>query len=346
MHSLRRPLLLSGLWPIIAAISSPGDAQVRLPPPPVPPVATPVLVRPAAGTVHRYDVGTAGTIFTWDQPAGLGSSTYVPYPSIFLQCLRRAGDPACSTGTANSSDLAGSLPSVPVRNFPNQAIVAYRYSPQKTVPDTHLDQPIEWQVGACRTGADSTCVKSAPRTLWFSTKDIAATNVSANPYNAYEYNVSGEVRNLGSTDSGTFTIQIATWAVIVDLDRNDCAKDPNHPYLRNDKTLYVINSKGVPTQFADLPLDSAGNYIVSDVIGIYPPGAFFQSGNFTAASQPPQSRPRGVASQTIQLGASRPQAFVSVAIVDPFNTLVEFDETNNRHAECDMLYAPDVQDAE
>lgn len=337
MNVLRKPPVIAGALPIIVAIGALGSAQV-LPPPP--PVLAPTLVRPSAGTVHRYDVGSPGTTFSWDQGPGLRTVGSPPYPSIFLQCLRRVGDPACSTSTATSSDLAGSLASVPVRNLANQSIVAYRYSPLKMVPDTHLDQPIQWQVASCRTSADSTCVKSAPRALWFSTKDIAAVNVSANPYSTHEYNVSGEVRNLGSTDSGSFTIQIATWAVIVDLDRNACAKDPNHPYLRNQRTLYVIDSKGVPTQLADLPLDAAGNYIVSDVIGIYSPGSFFQSGNFTAASQPPlQSRPRGVASQTISLGAARPQAFVSVAIVDPFNTLVEFDETNNRHAECDMLYA-------
>jgi hypothetical protein len=337
MSGLRKPLLLAGMLPIIVAVGASGDAQVK---PPPAPVLAPTLVRPVAGTVHRYDVGSSGTTFSWDQGPGIRTPTAPPFPSIFLQCLSRVGDPACSTATATSSDLAGSLPSVPVRNLPNPSVVAYRYSPVKTVPDTHLDQPIQWQVAACRTGADSTCVKSAPRALWFSTKDIAAVNVSANAYSTHEYNVSGEVRNLGSTDSGEFTVQIATWAVIVDTDRNACAKDPNHPYLRNEKTLYVIDSKGVPTQFADLPVDSAGNYIVSDVIGIYWPGSFFQSGNFTAASQPPlQNRPRGVASQTLSIGASRPQAYVSVVIVDPFNTLVEFDETNNRHAECDMLYA-------
>lgn len=339
MNPSRKSLLLPAFLSIIAATGSPGVAQVMLPPPPSPQVAAPILVGPVGGTVYRYDVASAGTTFSWDQPAGLSASPYRRYPSIFLQCLRRIGDPACTTATASSSDLAGSLSSVPIRNLPNWTISAYRYSPQKTVPATHLDQLIEWQVASCSSSADSSCVKSAPRTLWFSTKDIAATNISANAHTAYEYNVSGEVRNLGSTDSGTFTIQIATWAVIVDLDQNACAKDPNHPYLRDNKALYVINSKGVPTQFADLPLDAAGNYIANDVIGIYQPGSFFQSGNFTAASQPPQGRPRGVASQTISIGASRPQAFVSLAIVDPFNTMVEYDETNNRHAECDMLYA-------
>lgn len=162
MSVLRKPPVLAGVLPIIVAVGTLGSAQAF---PPPPPVLAPTLVRPSAGTVHRYDVGSSGTTFSWDQGPVLRTLGGPPYPSIFLQCLSRVGDPACSTATATSSDLAGSLASVPVRNPANQSIVAYRYAPLTMVPDTHLDQPIQWQVASCRTSADSTCVQSAPRAL-------------------------------------------------------------------------------------------------------------------------------------------------------------------------------------
>jgi hypothetical protein len=134
--------------------------------------------------------------------------------------------------------------------------------------------------------------------------------------------------------------------VIFDPVREDCLEDPNDPSVRNDLSLFAVDRRGAHHSFLTLPRDAAGNFVVSDVIGIYRPANdnHWFSPAFAQLVLPPTAGmsaplPRtAIGSFDIQVPAnSYPRAFVHRLGVDYPGRIDEPNELDNSFAECEAL---------
>ena len=324
-------------------LAAAGLAHAQLFPPPAATLQAPVQVKPG-GTVIEYDYAAPNLSFVWDQGPVIvapGSS----YPSQFVLCLKRINEGACSHATATHNPLASAIPSVLLRAPWTFAPIAYRYTFTPTIPDIKLDEVVAWQVGGCTKSTDSSCAFSAQTWIVISTQDIQAINLSNN-VSGPDYIITAQARNRGSRMSREFKAHLEAWDVLYDPVAERCMNNPNDPSVKNETTLYAIDSKGNVTQFAALPRDAAGNYVVSNVVAIYRPNAGYQWHDSTlehlilpptAGMANPPRTDLGNFSVSVPQN-TRPRAVATKLTVDSGADLIEFNESNNSIAECEPIF--------
>jgi hypothetical protein len=332
--SFRGTLLAAGL-PLAWATA----AVAQILPPPTPPMSAPVRVSPSSG-IYAYTYGTPNLAFVWDQTPFLGFPSQ--FPTHYLFCLKRVTDPDCSHATAVASLLPSQIPSTTLRNQFTFQPIGTRYTYTPMIPDTKLDYIVAWQVLGCRSNADSSCRQSSHAWMVASTVELRADNVSGNVIGS-NYNVSADGINVGTRSVSSHPSQPhhTLWIreVLIDSTGTVCRTDPNAADIRNETTtLSVIDSRGRLTLFSALPRDNAGNFIVTDVRAIFRSGSHFQTHETTSGPLPPNQSSM-IDIQTVSVPVNtRPRAFASALIMDSREVIPEPSETNNGHAECEVVF--------
>jgi hypothetical protein len=317
-------------------------AQLR----PVGPIAqllAPSTVSPLGGVAYDYSVPDVA--FIWDQRPLL-QSPHTALPTHFLFCLQAPEmRRTCTHSTALENLLPGSMQSALLRSPITHQPVGYRYFFTPTIPDHLLDRAALWSVASCTTIDDSSCRLSAWSWVNLSTVDLRAGNITGNVFGD-TYRLAAEGQNLGSRPTSELPVipiaRIRTWRVLMDSISETCRIDPNAADIRDESDYYVIDNKGEFTRFAVLPRDQSGNYIVNNVVAIF--GAGDPSTEYRAAEIDLSGLPLGPStplqgSLDISVpSADRPVAFATVLGMDDQQSLYEVDESNNKRAECEVIF--------
>lgn len=324
----------------VLVLAAPAIAQIIPPPPAI--LLAPVQQTPTGG-VFDYNYTTPNQSFVWDQYPAIRSPGSL-LPTHFLFCLRRITDGPCTHATATHNLLPSAIPSALLRAPGSFSPVGYRYTFTPTVPDSKLDDVVGWQVAACTTTADASCMISARTWIVLATQDVQAVNISSNVIGV-TYNIAGEARNRGTRTTREFRARLEGREALFDPVSEQCLTNPNVMALRNELTLHVVDNKGADKAFAALPRDLVtGDFLVSNVVAIYrpAPGVTWQSAVLehltlspTAGMVPPPRTLLG--SFPITLPAGRPRAYVQRLTVDSTNDIMEVREDDNTIAECELV---------
>lgn len=315
------------LW-IMAAMAS---AQLR----PVGPFGRLWTPTPVAPTdVVAYDYQAPDVTFVWDQQP-LFPTPYDALPTHFLFCMNNR---PCSHANAVATLLPDAIPSTLVQS-------GHRYFYTPVIPDDQLDRDLWWSVGACTGNDDSSCRFSDWEFAPATTVELRAGNISGNLFGE-TYRLIAEGQNHGSRPTRELpTIPVArirSWEVLLDSISQTCRTDPNAADIRGQPDHFVIDNKGEFTRFENLPRDKAGNYITSNVVAIFGVGNPFS--DYLDVEIELSDLPLGPPSPLqgaleIYLPASdRPIAVLTVLGMDDEVEVLEVDETNNRRAECEVIF--------
>jgi hypothetical protein len=311
-----------------------------LPPPPVV-LSAPTAISPAYGP-YAYDYAAPNLSFVWEQYPAV-STRARPLPTHYLFCMEPAGVP-CTQANALADVLPGQLPSVPLRDSNNQ-LIGYRYTFTPTIPDNRLDALFDWSVVGCDASA---CEASKATQIVAATAELVAINLSGNVVPVLdekgqvvgsEYRVAAEARNVGSRRSGPFSTRIVAWEALGD-EITGCYTDPNEVVIADPSLAYLIDNRGVLTQLAQVPRDSAGHYVVTGtVVGIIYGSAPVE---FNSAA-PSGLRPSRSTRENVGIlegipAPARTRPIASAMYLDVDGQVHEADESNNSLVECELVY--------
>jgi hypothetical protein len=153
------------------------------------------------------------------------------------------------------------------------------------------------------------------------------------------YTVSALVTNLGTTDSGPFETSVEYWEALLDPVMMRCRTNPNDPDLRGDPSLYAFFKSKAPRHISELPRDAQGNYVTTDIVGLYRAGSVASWLRTPSGGLPVGAQQRAVTGIALQVPvATRPRAFIGSMAVDTQGVVHEFNETNNYWAECEVVF--------
>jgi hypothetical protein len=119
-----------------------------------------------------------------------------------------------------------------------------------------------------------------------------------------------------------------------------CYTDPNEVVVADPGLAYLIDNRGILTQLAQVPRDSAGHYVVTGrVVGIIYGSV---PATFDSAS-PTGLRPSSSTRETVGIlggipAPARTRPIASAMYLDGDGQLHEADESNNDRAECELVY--------
>jgi hypothetical protein len=315
----------------VAAVAAPS-------PPPLPGPLLPLAATPGGpeGAIEARDGDTIS--FRWSH-VDVSLPVVHPRPRHFLICLYKSGVNTCLTTPSKwwVSELTqrrGEL----WRDIPRR-VVGYRYyfQPSDRLTSDQIDRRMHWAIGSCTTTQVSSCeFTPKPVTVWFSTKNLRAdiSNFSV----PLRLDVTGDVENRGSTDSGTFTSELIALPAIVDAD------DPNLVCEQN------VNAPGLTD--GDVAVTGSGEELLLGALAKLPNGdrttegkgvaAIYRSGAVrSSASNAFSAIPPGAEASAVYLdeeNTSTPAVWVTIFKVDTTNAVVEFDETDNVFVECQPIY--------
>lgn len=279
----------------------------------------------------------ATTTFVWNQYQIIGTPTR-PLPVYFAVCLRRSGQGTCTWQSALWQPTAASVPSELIRDFNRIVGRRYTFVTPTLIPNDRLDTSVNWQVGACAAPNTASCSFSGSVAFRLSTKDLWAHNISANLLGT-TYDIAALVTNRGTTDSGPFETSVEWWEALYDPMTAKCRNNPNDQDLRNDPNLYAFFGSSPPRHISQLPRDSQGNYVTTDIVGLYRAGSAASWRRTSSGGLPVGAQQRAVAGISLQVPvAGRPRAFIGSMTVDTQGAVHEFSESNNYWAECEAVF--------
>jgi len=329
------------LGPAIAALGSlwacAAQAQYRPPPQPIPipqllnPLA-PGLGAPQEGT-HAATPATTRPTFTWTQGGMTVAQPPAPEANYFVVCLT-TGTTACAwPGTWNAAATA--IPRTEIVTWTGVRTGRYNYTflAPGNLPANLIDRELKWNVGACRSQANSSCTFGTAKTVWFSTKDLRADNISdAHGSNGDLGFLDWDlvVRNEGSTASGPFGAGMVY--VEVYSAGGNCLTDRNAAVVSPSDYAYLTN--GTYVEVADLAANAA-------IVAIGPSTPFWLIAPrwMHPGLDPGASAVVGSINESFDWKAGETQvAFVAIAEVDYSGTLREFDENDNKRVECSVVF--------
>ncbi len=312
------------------------SAQVAGPAPyPGPtPIPFPAPNPPAASTALRPNAPVDASIplvLSWRQ-GGLYATW--PQPSVanyFRVCIHgtAAGESCLTTAAANQWLFAASDPQIhrtllPARpNEPFPTTYAYRFDlPTQPIPD---DQAWLWTVGACRSQARDSCNHADPQQLVLSTKNLYARNIG-DYLTAALIVATAEVENNGATHSGTFSTHLVILEAVIDS-RGNCAKSFSSDALAAGDTAVIRSGRRVRLQSAD----------VAGTIGVYRNEKIIGQVTSKASVAAGQAVPAATVEVSLS-GMTLPAAFLMIATTDIANDVAEYDESDNVHVECHVVF--------
>jgi hypothetical protein len=257
--------------------------------------------------------------------------------NYFIICAYAPATQDCATTTSRWTPAASAIPRVP-RTVGSQTVGHdYRFDIPAAEADRLLNRQLQWTVGSCETLAASSCTFAAPFSLWLTAINLRARNTS-DQSDSDELIVDAEVENLGTTPSGQFVSELHAWRALLN-ERQTCLTDIDDPSVVNRNYL-ALTSVGQEIEIDTLPFlpNGARDLGGRTVVAIYTRPDRAQ--HFTRSVTYP-----GVAAGNsdtvltlVQLVLTRPAAYARVLLVDPTDSVVELDETDNRKGECQTLY--------
>lgn len=255
----------------------------------------------------------------------------------FVICVFEPASRNCATTTSRWMRAVGDIPRVP-RIAGSQTVGHdYRFDIPTTDADSLLNRQLQWTVGSCETTSASSCTFAAPFSLWLTTINLRARNIS-DQSDSDELIVDGIVDNHGATYSGQFVAELHAWRALLN-ERQTCLTDIDDAAVKNQNYL-ALTSLGQEIEIDALPLlpNGARDLGGRTVVAIYtrPDRAQHFTGTVTYPGVGP-----GDSDTVLSLVASvlpRPTAYARVLLVDPTDSVIEFDETDNRKGECQTLY--------
>ena len=331
--------LKSGL--LIAALALPASALAQFFPPA--PLPTPVLVSPAANATAKGIAPNMTTLQVKWIEYGAISTPQQTLPSYFVVCVKPVSQMTnCTFQPANFLPV-GSLSATRVTNS-NWQTIGWQYTytlAAGSLSDTLLDVDSLWSVGACRNATVASCVFSATRALYFSTKDLAYFHMS-NDSTPKDAVFIGEATNAGADrlPSLGITTDIDAWDAVRDPATGRCLIDVDNAAVRNDPDVLAFLQNGQSVWVSSLPIDPVTNKRTAPgkVAGMSRGtlGTFRvrHATHQFAFGLNPMASGEFVTLTFALPAAQRPQSFVVVTRIDTLSLLREFDESNNAGAAC------------
>ncbi len=329
------------VWPALVALGSlwacAAQAQYRPPPQPIPiptllnPLA-PGLGAPQEGT-HVGNTNNTRPTFTWTQGGMTVAQPQAPEANYFVICLNTGTTPCAWPGTWNAAATA--IPRTEIVTWTGIRTGRYNYSfvPPANLAANLIDRELKWNVGACRSQANNSCTFGTAKTIWFSTKDLRADNLSdAHGSNGEDGFLDWDlvVRNEGTTASGAFGAGMA-YVEVYSVGGN-CLTDRNAAMVKPSDYAYLTN--GTYVEVEDLAANAA---IVA--IGPQTPLWLIAPRWMHPGLAPGTSAVVGSIAEPFDWNAGETQvAFVAIAEVDYADAIREYDENDNKRVECSVVF--------
>jgi hypothetical protein len=172
--------------------------------------------------------------------------------------------------------------------------------------------------------------------------NIAAEPPSEFGSNASDWQLSANASNLSSispsstSDTPTFGGSIEVYEVLkTGAAGVTCATDINDPNVRNDASVWAIDSRATQTPVPDLPRTN-GVYSGPAIVGLYRVGSLYINkpfSGFVGANAPLGSLIAAPAIFPIA-NAGQSRTFVVVSTFDVGYVVTEFNESDNNNARC------------
>jgi hypothetical protein len=309
-------------------------AQIANPPPQSNPLAP--SPRGPEDTV-RTDTGLA-VMLRWRQQEISPTNTNAP-ARHFMLCVYMPATSDCTSTSLRWMQSATTMQRVPV-TYPSTSgppfVMAYDYTFSFDLPPEMFDRQVEWRVGACGSELASSCTFVAT-SVWFSTHNLVAENISDGPSTSQLLWITGEVRNAGMSNSGPFETRLFIYEALADqygrciTDVNAEGVDTELGDALTDKGE-ILGLRGLPRD-ANGRLDARRHTIVAILTTANIGGPAMAHGGLAPDTS------ATVVEFTADLSGYRlPATFASRLYVDPRNVLMEYDERDNSKGECHTIY--------
>lgn len=294
--------------------------------------SAPGLGAPQEGTHLATPANTRPT-FTWTQGGITVAQPQPPEASYFVICLNTGTTPCAWPGTWNAAATA-----IPRTEFVTWTGIrtgrySYTFVPPAGLAANLIDRELKWNVGACRTQANNTCTFGTAKTVWFSTKDLRADNISdAHGSNGEDGFLDWDlvVRNEGSTASGAFGAGMVY--VEVYSAGGNCLTDRNAAMVSPTDYAYLANGTYVQVQ------ELAANATIV-AIGRETPLWLVAPRFMHSGLNPGTSAVVGSIADSFEWESGETQrAYIAIAEVDYAGAIREFDENDNKRVECSVVF--------
>jgi hypothetical protein len=302
----------------------------------------PSLIAPMG--VHEEPLENRWLRFEWRQ---LASPNFAPPADYFVICVFDPTERDCYNARLHWWRAATELDRVPIQSGsllgPSQLIGhAYTYPFQGI--GFPLDRQLQWSVGACTRVALTSCTFAPPANLWISTLDVRASSIVSTTVDGY-LQLDGVATNDGFY--AEFANELWIWQAVPNSSGLGCENDVNlhwaeYALTRSGAILHVPSLPRHPDGAVDV-----GREVVEAVLSrewfehpvhLHRADAKLVSGyqrvvvrNYNTLYLP--DRPLEGPAYT----------FVALLNVDAHDDLLEFDESDNRLAVCQVVVYPILQ---
>jgi hypothetical protein len=250
------------------------------------------------GTLLIGDIPTSSVTLRWIQ-GGFVRALQGPSPgraTRFLVCIYESGSPhdcASGTGTLSVSEAeAHTIPRHELRSGDwkdwgrSKLAPRFAYEYAASLPQTVLDIPVDWQVGACGGAANTTCTFSEVKTLAITARDLAVDRID-DDISGQQLELTVDVRNDGRTTGESYQLDTRVWEVLLQPRSGVPLTDLSNADVRDDDVVITTSGETLPVsdyRSRNLPADQ--------VSGIHRAG-FFAQGFLRQVPEVPAPKPAG-----------------------------------------------------
>ena len=306
------------------------------------PPAAPTNITPVAGPHEARAIAPfTPLVLTWSQYFPSGGLSLYPPATHFVICFDAyvtTAAPACTVSNADWKETIA---------MPTAALVrsgnSFMFTP-RTIDAPELERNMRLTLGACSSQTiflplvNSNC-RFVGRDIYYSSKNIVAEGPGDSASDATTWIFDVNASNPGTSDIQQFSGTEEIFEVLFKgSPGRTCDTDVDGSSVRYDTTLIAIDAKGAPTLVTSLPRGADGRYSGSTpIVGVFRIGNFSDSRSFNNtrplhAGDSPGTFVVRVTFPIARGAVQRP--FVVVSTVDTGNAVREFNETDNKQAQC------------
>jgi hypothetical protein len=203
---------------------------------------------------------------------------------------------------------------------------AYRYSFEVPANVLEPDRSYRWNVGACESSDEGSCTYAQVAFLRLSTRNLTVTGIEEGTSTTYLSTLT-EVANTGTSDAEPFRVANAIVQAVYDEDTGRCATE----IADSERSYLGVTAAG---EFVSVrPSDDI------PIVGILLATTQFQLADTAEGLAAGSSDLR--APLEVELKPNEPPlpaSFLFITTVDLDNDVLEYDESDNRRAECHTVY--------
>jgi hypothetical protein len=322
-----------GTMKTLAVLSALGVVVAALPASAQSPITPPVMKPKAATNLYPNGVVHAAAVprLLWKQGGFFATQQQPPPARHFRVCIYdAAAEETCASTQLEWMYAAGApqLHQTPVYSpLRGQSVTGtHRYS--FDVPAGLLaDRSYHWNVGACKSSDEGSCTYAPHAALLrLSTRNLTVTGIEEGTSTTYVTMLT-EVANTGTTDAEPFRVASTIIQAVYDEELGRCAT-----IIANSETRYLgVTAAG---EFVNvLPSDDI------PIVGILLAVNQFELVDTAKGLSAGSSDLRTPLEVPLSAGNPRlPASFLFITSVDPDNSVLEYDESDNRRAECHTVY--------